>query len=157
MKTVAVLVNDEDKQYEGLRSSLGMMLYNTFVQMFLVDKEIANMDEAYRDNMEFLDEMEGERYSNNRANVEKYGFNTPPLKRWEKCSGRRISSFRFRRIAKMKILYVLRTRPDVTVEKFMQTVTNGDQSRVRKLYEDKIDWSKLVDDIFDHDKVISWW
>jgi hypothetical protein len=74
MKTVAVLVNDEDKQYEGLRSSLGMMLYNTFVQMFLVDKEIANMDEAYRDNMEFLDEMEGERYSNNRANVEKYGF-----------------------------------------------------------------------------------
>ncbi|MDH4009949.1 MAG: hypothetical protein OEU55_04485 [Desulfobacterales bacterium] len=51
-----------------------MMLYNTFVQMFVVDKEIAKMDEAYRDNMEFLDEMEGERYSNNRANVEKYGF-----------------------------------------------------------------------------------
>jgi hypothetical protein len=74
MKTVAVLVNDEEKQYEGLRSSLGMMLYNTFVQMFVVDKEIAKMDEAYRDNMEFLDEMEGERYSNNRANVEKYGF-----------------------------------------------------------------------------------
>mgnify|MGYP001812223804 FL=1 len=57
----------------------------------------------------------------------------------------------------MKILYILRTRPDVTVEKFMQTITNGDQSQVRKLYEDKIDWSKLVDDIFDHDKVISWW
>lgn len=74
MKTVAVLVNNEEQQYEGLRSSLGMMLYNTFVQMFVVDKEIANMDEAYHDNMEFLDEMEGERYSNNRANVEKYGF-----------------------------------------------------------------------------------
>jgi len=57
----------------------------------------------------------------------------------------------------MKILYILRTRPDVTVEKFMQTITNGDQSQVRKLYEDKVDWSKLVDDIFDHDKVISWW
>lgn len=57
----------------------------------------------------------------------------------------------------MKILYILRTRPDVTVEKFMQTITNGDQSQVRKLYEDKIDWSKLVDDIFDNDKVISWW
>jgi len=74
MKTVAVLVNNEEQQYEGLRSSLGMMLYNTFVQMFVVDKEIANMDEAYKDNMEFLDEMEGERYSNNQANVEKYGF-----------------------------------------------------------------------------------
>jgi len=57
----------------------------------------------------------------------------------------------------MKILYILRTRPDVTVEKLMQTITNGDQSQVRKLYEDKIDWSKLVDDIFHHDKVISWW
>ena len=46
MKTVAVLVNDEKQQYEGLRSSPGMMIYNTFVQMFVVDKEIANMDEA---------------------------------------------------------------------------------------------------------------
>ena len=74
MKTVAVLVNNEEQQYEGLRSSLGMMLYNTFVQMFVVDKEIASMNEAYHDNMEFLDEMEGERYSNNRVNVEKHGF-----------------------------------------------------------------------------------
>ena len=74
MKKVAVLINDETQQYEGLRSSLGMMLYNTFVQMFVVDKEIANMDEAYHDNIEFLDEMEGERYSNNRVNVEKHGF-----------------------------------------------------------------------------------
>jgi len=74
MKKVAVLINDENQQYEGLRSSLGMMLYNTAVQMFVVDKEIANMDEAYQDNMEFLDEMEGERFSNNPGNVEKYGF-----------------------------------------------------------------------------------
>jgi hypothetical protein len=74
MKKVAVLINSENQQYEGLRSSLGMMLYNTAVQMFVVDKEIANMDEAYKDNMEFLDEMEGERFSNNAANVEKYGF-----------------------------------------------------------------------------------
>jgi hypothetical protein len=74
MKKVAVLINNENQQYEGLRSSLGMMLYNTAVQMFVVDKEIANMDEAYKDNMEFLDEMEGERFSNNPANVEKYGF-----------------------------------------------------------------------------------
>jgi hypothetical protein len=61
MKTVAVLINDKEKQYEGLRSSLGMLLYNTWVQMFVV-------------NIEFLDEMEGERFSNNKANVEEYGF-----------------------------------------------------------------------------------
>lgn len=80
MKKVAVLVKDPEQQYEGLRSSLGMMLYNTWVQMFVIDKEIAHMDEAYRDNIEFLDEMEGERFSNNKANVEKYGFKYASIK-----------------------------------------------------------------------------
>ncbi len=74
MRRVAVLIKDTGQQYEGLRSSLGMLLYNTEVQMFVLDKEIANMDEAYHDNMGFLDEMEGERFSNNLQNVEKYGF-----------------------------------------------------------------------------------
>jgi len=32
------------------------------------------MDEAYQDNMFFLDEMGGDRYSNNSENTEKYGF-----------------------------------------------------------------------------------
>jgi len=74
MSKVAVLIRKPEQQYEGLRSSLGMLLYNTEVQMFVLDNEIANMDEAYEDNMGFLDEMEGERFSNNQANVEKYGF-----------------------------------------------------------------------------------
>lgn len=74
MGKVAVLINDTEQQYEGLRSSLGMLLYDTEVQMFVINKEIANMDEAYEDNMGFLDEMEGERFSNNIVNVEKYGF-----------------------------------------------------------------------------------
>ena len=74
MKTVAVLINNAEQQFEGLRTSLGMLLYNTWVQMFVVNEEIANMDEAYEDNIGFLDEMEGERFSNNKANVEKYGF-----------------------------------------------------------------------------------
>ena len=74
MKKVAVLIKNPEQQYEGLRSSLGMLLYNTQVQMFVLNKEIADMDEAYEDNMGFLDEMEGERFSNNRVNVAKYGF-----------------------------------------------------------------------------------
>ena len=59
----------------------------------------------------------------------------------------------------MKILHILRTRPDVTVEKLMQGSTNGDRSKVTALYEykDDQDWSKLVDEIFSNDKVISWW
>ena len=74
IKKVALLINNPEQQYEGLRSSLGLMLYNTHVQMFVIDQEIANMDEAYKDNIAVLDEMEGERFSNNPVNIEKYGF-----------------------------------------------------------------------------------
>lgn len=74
VEKIAVLIKDVDQQYEGLRTSLGLLLEAANVQMYVLDHEIANMDEAYRDNMEFIDEMEGERFSNNQVNVEKYGF-----------------------------------------------------------------------------------
>ena len=72
---IAVLVKDVDQQYEALRTSLGLLLEMAEVQMYVMNHEIKNMDEAYSENMAFLDEMEGERYSNNAANAEKYGFN----------------------------------------------------------------------------------
>ncbi len=72
-KRVAVLIKDKDRQYEGLRSSLGLLLENHIVSMFVLNHEI-DMTEEYKDNMEFIDEMEGARYSNVAANVEKYGF-----------------------------------------------------------------------------------
>ncbi|SMC62845.1 hypothetical protein SAMN02746065_10611 [Desulfocicer vacuolatum DSM 3385] len=71
---IAVLIKDRNRQYEGLRTSLGLLLEMAEVKMFVLNHEIENMDEAYSENMEFIDEMEGERYSNNRDNVEKYGF-----------------------------------------------------------------------------------
>jgi hypothetical protein len=74
MESIAVLIKDVDQQYEGLRSSLGLLLEASNVQMYVLNHEIANMDEAYSENMEFIDEMEGERYSNHPANIEKYGF-----------------------------------------------------------------------------------
>jgi len=72
--TIAVLIKDKDQQYEGLRTSLGLLLEMAEVQMFVLDHEIAEMNEAYSENMEFLDEMEGERFTNNKENAEKYGF-----------------------------------------------------------------------------------
>ncbi len=74
MRKMALLINDVDQQYEGLRSSLGLLLSNAEVQMYVLNHEIANMDENYRENLEFFEEMEGECFSNNQANVEKYGF-----------------------------------------------------------------------------------
>jgi len=74
MTFTAVIIKDKSQQYEGLRTSLGLLLYGAQVQMFVLNHEIETMDEAYRDNMDFIDEMEGERYSNNTINVENYGF-----------------------------------------------------------------------------------
>ncbi len=72
-KTVAVLIKDKKRQYEGLRTSLGLLLDFHTVSMFVLNHEI-EMSEEYHDNMEFIDEMEGTRYSNITANVEKFGF-----------------------------------------------------------------------------------
>jgi calcineurin-like phosphoesterase family protein len=72
-KTVAVLIKDKERQYEGLRSSLGLLLESHRVSMFVLNHEI-DMTEEYQDNMGFIDEMGGARYSNVPANVEKWGF-----------------------------------------------------------------------------------
>ena len=77
-KKVSVLIKDKDRQYEGLRSSLGLLLENHVVSMFVLDHEV-EMTEEYSDNMGFIDEMGGTRYSNVPANVDKYGFKSVKL------------------------------------------------------------------------------
>lgn len=72
-KKVAVLIKDKDRQYEGLRSSLGLLLEKHIISMFVLNHEV-DMTEEYQDNMGFIDEMGGSRYSNVPANIEKYGF-----------------------------------------------------------------------------------
>ena len=72
-KKVAVLVKDKDRQYEGLRSSLGLLLESHQVSMYVLNHEVT-MTEEYQDNMGFIDEMGGARFSNDPGNVEKYGF-----------------------------------------------------------------------------------
>jgi hypothetical protein len=57
----------------------------------------------------------------------------------------------------MKILHILREEPDATIKDIVASTTNGDQSKTTALYSGDIDWSRLVDEIFSHDKVICWW
>ena len=57
----------------------------------------------------------------------------------------------------MKVLHIFRTEPDETVKNIVKSTTNGDESIVLELYQDNIDWSRLVDEIFSHQKVVSWW
>lgn len=72
-KRVTVLIRDKERQYEGLRSSLGLLMEFHIVSMIVLNHEI-ELTEEYQANMEFIDEMEGSRYSNVPTNVEKYGF-----------------------------------------------------------------------------------
>jgi|TARA_B100002003_G_scaffold228189_1_gene236324 hypothetical protein len=57
----------------------------------------------------------------------------------------------------MKVLHILRTEPDESVKKFMETISAKKDSKVTPLYNKDVDWSGLVDDILTYDKVISWW
>jgi hypothetical protein len=57
----------------------------------------------------------------------------------------------------MKVLHILRSEPDETVEKLCGLVSKSGESSVMALYEKKVDWAALVDEIFSHDKVICWW
>jgi hypothetical protein len=72
-KKVAVLIREKTRQYEGLRTSLGLLLENHIVSMFVLNHEI-ELPEEYRDNMGFIDELDGARYSDVADNVNKYGF-----------------------------------------------------------------------------------
>ena len=83
MKKATVLIRDPEQQYEGLRTSLGLLLESVEVRMIVLGHEVvalAGQDtdpeayEEYFDNMEFIDDMDGERYSDNPDNVEKHGF-----------------------------------------------------------------------------------
>ena len=83
MKKAAVLIRNPEQQYEGLRTSLGLLLESVEVKMLVLDHEVVALTkkesdeeeyEEYFDNMEFIDDMDGERYSNNPANVDKHGF-----------------------------------------------------------------------------------
>ncbi len=57
----------------------------------------------------------------------------------------------------MKILHLLRTEPDETVRQLMQNLNNGDEATEVPLYDENLDWSRLVDEIMAADKVVSWW
>jgi hypothetical protein len=88
MKKVANVVRDKRQQYEGLRTSLGMLLEAFEVRMFILHHEVVALAgkesdpeayEEYADNMAFIDDMEGERYSDNQENIAKHGFRPATL------------------------------------------------------------------------------
>ncbi len=56
----------------------------------------------------------------------------------------------------MRVLQILKSEPDEEIRSFMEAFTGDDVTTV-PLYEDGVDWEALVDDIFNHDKIVCWW
>ena len=57
----------------------------------------------------------------------------------------------------MKLLNILKSEPDENTRAFIEILSEGEEATEFSLYEEAADYEKLIDMIFEHDKVITWW
>jgi len=57
----------------------------------------------------------------------------------------------------MKILHILRSKPDDMVRLLIKEISAGENSREVLLYAGAVNYDQLVKDIFQSDRIISWW
>ncbi|MBW2112967.1 MAG: hypothetical protein JRH00_16350, partial [Deltaproteobacteria bacterium] len=54
-------------------------------------------------------------------------------------------------------LHILKTEPDETTTTLKGVLSQGRETTEFPLYDGEPDYEKLIDLIFEHDEVISWW
>lgn len=57
----------------------------------------------------------------------------------------------------MKVLHVLKSEPDDTMRELMAPLSEGHDVQQFEMYQGEVDYDKLVEMVFEHDKVICWW
>lgn len=57
----------------------------------------------------------------------------------------------------MKLLHILKSAPDERTRSLMDIVSQGEEATEVSLYDEATDYRKLVDLIFEYEKVITWW
>ena len=77
-RRVAVIAKDQNRQHEAIRSGLGLLLERHSVGVFILNHEIDSCEQC-SDNLSFIDEMGGDRYSDHPVNVKRHGFRPASL------------------------------------------------------------------------------
>ena len=57
----------------------------------------------------------------------------------------------------MRILHIYKTEPDETTKTLVKILSEGEDVTEFDLSKDSVDYGKLLDLIFEHDKVVTWW
>ena len=57
----------------------------------------------------------------------------------------------------MKLLHILKSSPDECTRTLMDIISQGEETTEVSLNDEATDYDKLVDLIFENDKVITWW
>jgi len=57
----------------------------------------------------------------------------------------------------MKILHILKSEPDETTMRLIEIISEGERATRINLYDGQTPYKQLINELFDHDKIISWW
>ncbi|HBI14792.1 MAG TPA: hypothetical protein DDY20_04660 [Desulfobulbaceae bacterium] len=78
-KKAILIIRNKDYALDGMRSALGLAVENMYAYAHLLDTQIDKLDDNNLDRLEMLRDMEGEIYSNVKANQETNGFEAMSL------------------------------------------------------------------------------